>query len=134
MGTQITVTVPENVYQRTLVLANLIDQPVETILSMMLDLSLPRFTPDMDLSTPVESLSDETLLSATRLRLIPEQSERHSELLYKQQNATLTSNEKNELDTLNRVYELGIVYQSQALAEAVKRRLIESLTDEQTDS
>jgi len=80
-------------------------------------------------------LADDVLLSATQLRLIAEQSERHSQLLYKQQNSSLTVLELNELKTLNHVYELGVVYQSQAYAEAVKRGLIQGLNnDENTDS
>jgi|GEM_PF-3047414 len=35
MVTQITMSVPDNVYQRTKSLANLIDENVETILSLM---------------------------------------------------------------------------------------------------
>jgi len=130
MVMQITVTVPDSVYQRAQRLAQLIDVKVETVLSMMLELSLPRFVPDIDLSVPVETLSDDIVLSATQLRLIPEQSERHSYLLNQQQNASLTDTEKAELETLNRVYELGLVFQSQALAEATKRGLITGMDDE----
>lgn len=134
MVTQITVSVPDNVYQRAKALSQLIDQDIETILSMMLELSLPRFVPDIDLSRPVESLENDILVAATQLRLLPEQSERHSTLLKQQQNTTLSMTEENELKTLNHVYELGIVYQSQALAEAVKRGLIKGLTDEKFNS
>lgn len=130
MVMQITVTVPDSVYQRAQRLAQLIDVKVETVLSMMLELSLPRFVPDIDLSVPVETLSDDIVLSATQLRLIPEQSERHSHLLNQQQNASLTDTEKAELETLNRVYELGLVFQSQALAEATKRGLIAGMDDD----
>lgn len=129
MVMQITLNIPDAVYQRAKKLAGLIDVDIETIVSMMLELSLPRFNPDIDLSLPVSSLSDSDLLSATKLRLIPEQSERHSQLLQQQQNATLTDTEKAELDTLNRVYELGVVYQSQALAEAVKRGLMPGMSE-----
>lgn len=123
MVTQITVSVPNNVYQRAKALSQLINQDIETVLSMMLELSLPLFVPDIDLSVPVESLEDDILISATQLRLIPEQSERHSSLLKQQQNVTLSRTEKNELQALNHVYELGVVYQSQVLAETVKRGL-----------
>ena len=129
MVMQITLNISDTIYHRAKNLAGLIDVDVETIVSMMLELSLPRFVPDIDLSVPVTSLSDDSLLSATRLRLIPEQSERHSQLLKQQQNATLSDTEKAELDTLNRVYELGVVYQSQALAEAVKRGLMSSMDE-----
>lgn len=130
MATQVTVSVPDAVYNRAKTLSQLIDENIETVLAMMLELSLPRFDPDVDLSVTVDQLDDMVLLSATKLRLVPAQNERHQQLLNKQQNETLTSNEINELQTLNRVYELGIVYQSQALAEAAKRGLI----DEQLDS
>lgn len=134
MVMQITVSIPDNVYQRAKILADMIDDNIETILSMMLELSLPRFVPNLDLSISVDQLSDVDLLSATKLRLISEQSERHSQLLYDQQNSTLTAVEEHELKTLNHVYELGIVYQSQAYAEAVKRGLIAGMNDENTNS
>lgn len=127
MVTQITVTLPDNVYKRAQSLADMIGQDVETILAMMLELSLPRYSPDIDLSVSVESLENNELLAVTELRLIPEQSQRHSELLEKQANEDLTRFEENELNALNRVYELGIVYQSQALAEAYKRGLIKGI-------
>lgn len=130
MVMQITLNIPDAVYQRAKKLASLIDVDVETVVSMMLELSLPRFIPDMDLSVPVTTITNDELLAATKLRLLPEQSERHSQLLKQQQNATLSDIEKAELDTLNRVYELGIVYQSQALAEAVKRGLLSGMNNE----
>jgi len=133
MVMQITMSIPDNVYQRAKILADMIDDNIETILSMMLELSLPRFIPDLDLSVSVDLLSDDVLLSATQLRLISEQSERHSQLLYHQQNSTLTAVEKNELKTLNHVYELGVVYQSQAYTEAVKRGLIAGMNNENTN-
>lgn len=133
MVMQITVSIPDNVYQRAKILADMMDDNIETILSMMLELSLPRFVPDLDLSISVDQLSDDDLLTATQLRLISEQSERHSQLLYNQQNSTLTTVEEHELKTLNHVYELGVVYQSQAYVEAVKRGLISGMNDENTN-
>ncbi len=127
MATQITVNIPDSVYKRAQSLADMIGQDIETILAMMLELSLPRYSPDVDLTVSVESLADNELLAVTELELIPEQSQRHSFLLDKQQNASLSIPEKNELNALNRMYELGIVYQSQALAEAYKRGLIREL-------
>ena len=127
MATQVTVTIPDNVYKRAQSLADMIGRDVETILAMMLELSLPRYSPEIDLTVSVDSLPDDELLAVTELQLIPEQSQRYSLLLYRQQNETLSLSEKNELSALNRVYELGIVYQSQALADAHKRGLIKEL-------
>jgi hypothetical protein len=57
----------------------------------------------------------------------PERNQRLSALLDKQQNASVNEIERIELQTLMRVYEIGLVYKSQALAEAVKRGLKEPL-------
>jgi hypothetical protein len=61
------------------------------------------------------------------LRLEPKVDRRLSELLDHQQAGTLSDIEQAELAALMRVYEMGLLRQSQALAEAVRRGLREPL-------
>jgi hypothetical protein len=66
-------------------------------------------------------------MALTELQMQPERNQQLSALLNKQQNIGLNDTERIELQTLMRVYEIGMVYKSQALAEAVKRGLKEPL-------
>lgn len=58
----------------------------------------------------------------------PEADRRLSDLLKEQQAGTLNDLDRAELAALMRTYELGLLRQSQALAEAVRRELIPPLT------
>ncbi|WP_223277964.1 hypothetical protein [Nostoc sp. 'Peltigera membranacea cyanobiont' 232] len=57
-----------------------------------------------------------------------EQDARLSELLDRQQAATLTEEERSELQTLIQVYQEELLRKATALSEAVKRGLIEPLS------
>ncbi|CAN5289093.1 hypothetical protein BH20ACI1_BH20ACI1_32690 [soil metagenome] len=71
--------------------------------------------------------SDEEVLRAAKLWMPEKQSNRHSELLYKNQAGTLTANEKTELDFFQQVYRLALVRKSEGIAEALRRGLIETV-------
>ncbi len=57
----------------------------------------------------------------------PEQDQRLSDLLDKQQAGILTNNQRLELLTLMQIYQEGLLRKATALSEAVRRRLIEPL-------
>jgi hypothetical protein len=63
----------------------------------------------------------------TQLEMEPAQDSRLSELLDKQQAGTLNSTEPQELDHLMQIYREGLLRKATALAEAVKRGLMEPL-------
>jgi hypothetical protein len=127
VDTQITLTLPSDLYQRALTIADLTGWTVEEAVLVMLEVSLPALIPLVDLNKPVESLTDDDLLALTHLQMTPQYDSRHSELLDRQQAGSMSVVERRELQTLQRVYEIGVIFKSHALAEAVKRGLRHSL-------
>jgi hypothetical protein len=124
---QFTITLHDSVQQRALRLAELTGHKVEEILPALLELSLSPFSPPIDFDQPVEALTDDEIIALTHLQMHPTQDQRLSELLHQQQSGDLSETENIELQALMRVYEIGMIYKSQALAEAVKRGLQEPL-------
>lgn len=123
MITQLTVTVQDRVQDRARQLSRLTGHSMEEMLAALLELSLSPFIPQIDFDQSLSSLPDSEIVALTDLQMQPERSQRLSALLDKQQNAAMTETERIELQTLMHVYEIGMVYKSQALAEAVKRGL-----------
>lgn len=66
---------------------------------------------------------DDEIVALTELRMEREADLRLSTLLDRQQAGDLTDLERAELAALMRAYEMGLLRQSQALAEAVRRGL-----------
>ncbi|MBI1281787.1 MAG: hypothetical protein GC179_26925 [Anaerolineaceae bacterium] len=124
MDTQVTLTLPPDLYLRASNIAALTGWTVEDAVLIMLEVSLPALIPLVDLNKPVEALNDNDLIALTNLEMSLSYNSRHSELLYRQQAGTISRAEGRELQTLQRVYEIGMIYKSQALAEAVKRNLV----------
>lgn len=127
MSTQITITLPDEVYQKAEHLARLISCEVADILTHTISISLPPFDASSEEVTPVENLSDEDVLALTQLQLPPRQDRRLSLLLEKQQAGTLPHTEQAELVTLMQHYQAGLLRKAQALREAVQRGLREPL-------
>jgi len=76
----------------------------------------------------ISNLPDREILALTELRMEPKADRRLSKLLEQQQAGSLSDLERAELASLIRSYEMGLLRQSQALAEAVRRALIPPLT------
>lgn len=125
---QVTLDLPEDVYERMVKLAQFTGQNLNDLLTTTVILSYPPLLPQIDLNIPVSALSDEVLLSESQLHIAPEYDLRQSELLEKQQNGTITEMEASELQALMRVYEIGLLRKSQALEEAIRRGLHPSLS------
>ena len=124
MDTQITLTLPQDLYQRASNIALLTGWSVEDAVLVMLEVTLPALIPFVDFDKPVESLSDVDVLALTRLQMSPEYDTRHSALLSRQQAGSISVVERRELQTLQRVYEIGMIFKSRAFAEAVQRGLL----------
>ena len=75
----------------------------------------------------VEDLTDKDVLALCDLRLESNQDKKLSELLDKQGSGMLTEDESSELRGLIQVYQVKLLRQAQALAEAVRRGLREPL-------
>ncbi len=128
MGTQVTVTLPDEVYRRAERLAQLSHRDIAEVLTDMITLSLPVLHPQPDVPAPVETLSDAEVLALSQFQMEPAQDGRLSELLDRQQAGMVTEAERSELAALLQAYQEGLLRKAQALQEAVHRGLREPLT------
>ena len=125
MTTQVTVTLPDEVYRSALRLAQLTQREVGDILTDTLALSLPALPPDADVAAPIGALDDAEVLALTSLELPPAQDRQLSALLERQQAGSLTAEERSQLAILMQAYQEGLLRKAQALQEAVRRGLRE---------
>lgn len=126
MSIQLTVTLPDRVYERIKRLAELTGRDVQDTLAETLDGLLPPLSSEMD-TRPIETLTDSELIRLSEQMMDEMQSARMSALLYKQQAEPITEAERAELQMLMDVYETGQLRKARALAEAVKRGLRQPL-------
>ncbi|MCY7278092.1 MAG: hypothetical protein LH702_31245 [Phormidesmis sp. CAN_BIN44] len=128
MSTQITITLPDEVYQRAERFARLANRDIASVLADTIQLSIPPTRAEILDLEPVSDLSNEQVLALTELQMEPAQDARLSELLDRQQAGLLVEDERLELQTLMQIYQEGLLRKATALSEAVKRKLIERLT------
>jgi hypothetical protein len=126
MSTEVILQLPDDVYERAAQFAAYAHRDLTEIITATLASSLPSLDVLNQLRA-ISKLSDEEILALTKLRLEPKVNRRLSELLDRQQAGTLTGSQQAELAALMQIYELGLLRQSQALAEAVTRGLCEPL-------
>ena len=122
MVTQVAVNLPEETYRRAKRLAQLTRREVGEVLADTLALSLPALAEDKVAS--VQDMSNERVLALAELRLSDKDDERLGDLLDGQQTGDLTDDERAELTRLMQRYQEGLLLKSEALAEAVARKLI----------
>ena len=127
MSTQITITLPDEVYQRAERFARLANRDIASVLVDTIQLSIPPIRADIFDLEPISDLPDEQVLALTELQMEPDQDARLSELLDRQQAGFLTENERLELQALMQIYQEGLLRKATALSEAVKRGLMEAL-------
>ncbi|MBK7219291.1 MAG: hypothetical protein IPH95_20100 [Candidatus Promineofilum sp.] len=122
---QVIVNLPEDTYRRAKRLAQLTRRELGEVLADTLALSLPTLAEGK--VTSVQDMSDEQVLSLAKLRLSDEDDQRLSDLLDGQQADDLSVDERSELSRLMQRYQEGLLLKSEALAEAVARKLIPPL-------
>jgi hypothetical protein len=127
MDIPVTINLPNDVYRRAERFVHLANRDLSSILTDTLTRSLPPISAEIDTLPPISDLSDRQVMALTHLEMEPAQDTRLSELLDKQQSGTLNSEEPQELDTLMQIYREGLLRKATALAEAVKRGLMEPL-------
>jgi hypothetical protein len=128
MSTQITITLPDEVYQRAERFARLANRDIASVLADTIQLSMPPIRADIFDLEPISDLADEQVLALTELQMEPDQDARLSELLDRQQADLMTEDERVELQALMQIYQEGLLRKATALSEAVKRRLMEPLS------
>lgn len=130
MSTQITLTLPDEIYRRAEHFAQLISRDVADVLTEAIALSLSPISLQATSThstefKPVASLSNKEVIALTELQMEPDSDQRLSELLYKQQAGTLTDTERTQLWVLMQLYQEKLLLKTQALREAVERGLRE---------
>jgi hypothetical protein len=127
MSTEITITLPDEVFQRAELFARLANRDIASVLVDTILSSIPPVSSNITTLEPISTLSDKQVIALTKLQMLPQQDARLSELLDKQQAGTLIESEFLELQALMQIYQEGLLRKATALSEAVKRGLIKSL-------
>jgi hypothetical protein len=124
---EITVNIPENVYQNVTELAEKTSRRVDEIIveRLQADFSIENINNE----ELIGDWSDEDVLALANLNLPEAQSERMSELLYKQQAGLITKVEKSELEIYMEIYNNANLRKAHGIVEAVKRKLVSSPED-----
>ena len=117
------VYLPDPVYEQLSHLAKLTGRGADDVAIEMLQQSLP----NVDQYPSVRSLSDQEVLALTKIEMDAADDSRLSALLNKQQNDSLSGDERLDLTHLMNAYQVGLLQKANALAEAVKRGLIPPL-------
>jgi len=122
MSTQIILNLPDETYQRAAQYAAYAERDLSEIIAAALASTLPSLDA-IDQLRAIAEFPDREVLALAELRMEPEADRRLSQLLDRQQAGELSDLERAELAALMRTYEMGLLRQSQALAEAVRRGL-----------
>lgn len=126
MNTQIVLNLSEDTYKRAAQFAAYARRDLAEVLASTLATALPS-ADAINQIKGISKLPDCEVLALTKLRMEPSADRRLSELLDRQQAGELDDGDCAELAALMRIYEISLLRQSQALAEAVERKLIPPL-------
>jgi predicted transcriptional regulator len=129
MGTEITLTLSDDLMRRAESVARLVGRPVAEVLADAITASLRPLGPDLEgeaTRSPAD-WTDEEVLAAVDATLSDREQERLSELLARQKSAALTASEQVELTTLMEIYQRGLLRKSGAMREAARPGLRERL-------
>lgn len=126
MNTQVVLNLPEDTYRRAAQFAAYARRDLTEVLTATLATALPTSEAINQLNG-IAKLPDREVLALTKLCMEPKADRRLSELLDRQQAGELNDRDNAELAALMRLYEINLLRQSQALAEAVERKLIPPL-------
>ncbi len=127
MSTQVTLTLPDEIYRRAKQMAQLTGRNVADVLAETIQASLSPLGIQDERIQPVPSLPDDIVLALSESQMGDKSARRMSRLLNKQQAGLITETEQSELRALMQVYDEGLLRKTQALAEAVRRGLLPSL-------
>lgn len=126
MSQQVTITLPDETFQRAARLAQLTSREVAEVLADTVELSLAPLGFLATEPDALDDLSDSALLDLSTSELEPEADKRLSQLLDAQQAGQLGTNE-DELRALIQLYQNKWLLKARALEEAVRRGLREPL-------
>jgi metal-responsive CopG/Arc/MetJ family transcriptional regulator len=124
---EISVKLPNNLYQDVSQLAQAKKKSVAEFVKNAVRKAVAEESETLE--RPLADCSDAEVLAVANMKMSKEQADRQSELLYKNQADTLTPIERNELESILLVYQVGNLRKSQGIAEAVLRGLIKTPDD-----
>ena len=127
MATQVTITLPDEIYQRAERFALLANRDVDSVIADTIGSSLSSMRLHFDSLEPIENLSDAQVLALSKLQMDSQQDSRLSQLLEKQRERQLIVNEPQELETLMQIYREALLRKTAALVETVKRGIQQSI-------
>jgi hypothetical protein len=127
MTVPVTLNLPDEIYQRAERFARLANRDLASILTDTVVSSLPPLSDQIDNLPSIEDLSDRAILDLANSRLSEAQDRRLSELLGKQREGEMVSDEPQELEALMQIYNEGWLRKTAGLVEAVKRGLMEPM-------
>jgi hypothetical protein len=124
---EVTLNLPENIYQNFTRLAEKKHRRVEEVITDKLqdDFSFEK----IDFEETLADWSDEDVLALANLKLPKEQATRMSELSDIQQRGLMNNVEKSELEMYLEIYNNANLRKARGIAEAVKRGLVNSPSD-----
>ena len=123
MSTQVVVTLSDELLQRATQWASLTRRDLSQTLADALQIAFAPIRPAPGGEVHFRDLSDQQVLALTTIQMKSVQSIRLNELLARQQDEQLNSEEQSELTALMEIYNRLWIRQSEALAEAVRRGL-----------
>jgi hypothetical protein len=125
MSIEITLNLPESLIENAKRFGGATNQGVEDALAEALELMFPMWedSPDGMIQPLISTLSDKEVLQLANSTMDNKQDKRLGELQTKGKAAGLSAAQRYELLTLLRIYQIGLLRKSEALAEAVQREL-----------
>jgi hypothetical protein len=127
MSTDLTISLPDEIYHQIERLAQLSRRDASEILTDTIKIIIPLLNLQAQFEEQISLIPDERLITLTQLQMEAEQDCKLSDLLDKQQAGILTENEQLELQFLMQVYQAGLLRKARALSEAVRRGIIAPL-------
>lgn len=124
---EISVKLPNNLYQDVANLAKAKKKSVGEIIKGAVKKVVAEEAEILE--RPLADCSDAEVLAVANMKMSEKENRRLSELSDKQREGTITPLERNELDVLFRVFQVGNLRKSQAIYEAVQRGLIKTPDD-----
>ncbi len=123
MSSQVTLTIPDKLYEQAQHWAILTQRDLAETLTDALTLVLTPLQVNPQREPTVTELPDSAVLALTQVRMKATQGQRLTALLAKQRENSLTDAERHEMLALSQIYGRLWLRQAEALVESVRRGL-----------
>lgn len=130
MTIEVTLKLPENLIEQARQLGAATQRDLGAVLTDVLEMLWLTVdgVPELDTTLSMSDLPDSDVLTLANSKMDEVQNQRLGDLQAKGKSEGLSSAERYELLALLQIYQVGQLRKSEALAEAVRRGLCESLT------